>query len=77
MGAWLATIVGLGLIALVLRDLYVTLFDPRGSAAPSATLQRGVRRAVQRVTRRPEMLAVAGPPAMVATMAAWTFSDRR
>jgi hypothetical protein len=71
-GAVLATCLGVTLIAVVAVDVFDALFHHRGpgmlSGAVMRTTWRGFRRAG---TRRRELLAMAGPFALVAVVVAW------
>ena len=68
----LLTLAGLVLVALALRDIFHTLFHPAGSGSLSGLVQRRTWGAWRRVaTRRPSLLVLAGPTAMLATVIAW------
>ena len=58
----LATVAGLVLIAVALRDIFDVLFHLEGRAVMSQAIIRVVWRAVRAVAgRRPQMFALAGP----------------
>jgi Ion channel len=68
----LATIAGIALVVLALRDVYETLFHPRGRGVIHDRLVVGVWRAVRSLAReRPELLASAGPLAFIAVLLTW------
>lgn len=69
----LLTILGVGLTALVIRDVFQTLFAPSGSGGVSHTAAWLVWRLVRSVSRRgPDRLSVAGPLALVSIIMLWT-----
>jgi hypothetical protein len=61
----LATAAGAACIAIALRDVFDTLFHPRGRAILSAAVAAGVQRMFSRRS------AAAGPVALVSTIAGW------
>lgn len=68
---WLA--LGAALVALVLRDIFHTLFHPAGSGSLSSLVQRGVWRGFRLASDRHGWLALAGPTAVVSTIGVWFF----
>ena len=66
------TIAGIVAIVLGLRDAFHTALHPGGHGSLSDAIQSGVWRVFRAAAvHRPELLALAGPLAMVATLAAW------
>jgi hypothetical protein len=68
----LLSLVGVGLNALVLRDMFQTIFAPSGSGMLSRWAARLIWRAVHAMGGRRERLTLAGPVAMVAIILLWT-----
>lgn len=67
-----ATIAGVGLIALALRDVFDTLFHPHGRGIVSERLVRAVWTTVRRLARgRPRVLSYAGPVAFLTVVLTW------
>ncbi len=67
-----ATLVGITLIAIALRDVFHQLFHPSGAGSVSGMLMKALWRVFRRVARRyPSLLALAGPSALVAVIANW------
>ncbi len=65
-------LVGVGLNVLILRDMFHTIFAPRGSGMVSEWAARTIWRAMRLVSkRRTGRLALAGPLAMVAIILLW------
>lgn len=70
----LFTLLGMVLIALVLRDIFHTLFHPTGIGTLSSWGARYLWRAVRLVSRhRDRFLPLAGPLAMVSIIAIWAL----
>jgi voltage-gated potassium channel Kch len=68
----LATLLGVTLIILALRDVFHQLFHPSGAGSISGALMKAVWRAFCLLARRyPSLLALAGPSALVAVIANW------
>jgi Ion channel len=68
----LATIAGVALIALAVRDVFDTLFHPHGRGVVSEALVRAVWRALHRPARtRSGVLSYAGPAAFVLVVLTW------
>ncbi len=68
----LATLLGVTLIVLALRDVFHQLFHPSGAGSVSGMLMKAVWRAFRLVAwRYPSLLALAGPSALVAVIANW------
>lgn len=66
-------LVGAGLVALVLLDMFHTLFAPGGGGRLTAGTARNVWRFVRLIGRgNPERLVAAGPVAMVLVILLWT-----
>lgn len=66
------TLAGLAIIAAALNDAFHTVLHPGGHGAMSDALQSGVWRGFRAAARRrPGLLTIAGPTAMVATLASW------
>jgi voltage-gated potassium channel Kch len=69
----LATLLGVALIVVALRDIFHQLFHPSGTGGLSGRLMKSVWRVFRLFARRyPSLLALAGPSALVATIASWT-----
>lgn len=67
-----ATIAGVGLIALALRDVFDTLFHPHGRGIVSEVLIRAVWGVVRRLARgRPRVLSYAGPVTFLSVVLSW------
>lgn len=67
------TVAGAALIAAALRDIFHTVFHPRGRGGLSVAVQRAVWRLFRGAgRRRPELLSLAGPNAMIASVLLWT-----
>ena len=67
------TFVGLIAIILALRDVFHTVLHPSGHGSLTGNLQSAVWSAFRSAAgRRPALLALAGPVAMIVTLAAWT-----
>ena len=67
------TFVGFIAIVLALRDVFHTVLHPSGHGSLTGNLQLAVWRVFRASAgRRPALLALAGPVAMVVTLAAWT-----
>jgi Ion channel len=64
------TALGVVLVAVVLRDVFDTLFHEAGRAALSTVIMRSVWRAFRRVGGR-RRLALAGPISIIAVVASW------
>jgi hypothetical protein len=70
----LATIAGLVLIALALRDVFDVLFHLEGRGVMSQAIIRVVWRTVRGVAgKRPRTFALAGPLGLLAVIAAWAI----
>jgi hypothetical protein len=70
----IATVAGLSLIAVALRDIFDVLFHLEGRAIMSRAIIRGMWRAVRRIAgTRPRMFALAGPLGLVAVIATWAI----
>lgn len=68
----LATIAGVALVAVAIRDVFDTLFHPHGRGVVSEALIRGVWRALHGVARtRSGILSYAGPSAFVLVVLTW------
>jgi hypothetical protein len=68
----LATLAGVGLIVIALRDIFQTLFHPSGKGSISRTLAHASWQAFRRVALRyPTALQLAGPVGFLATIASW------
>lgn len=68
----LATIVGIALIALAIRDVFDTLFHPHGRGVVSEALIRSVWRGMRAVARgRQAILSYAGPTAFLLVVLSW------
>ena len=68
----LATLLGVTLIVLALRDVFHQLFHPSGAGSISGALMKAVWRTFCLLARRyPSLLALAGPGALVAIIANW------
>ena len=73
--ALLLSALGVALNAIVLRDIFSTLFAPTGSGPLSGLVARHVWRVVRRVARRrPAALALAGPQALLCIIALWALA---
>lgn len=71
-GALLATGTGIALVTVVALDVFDALFHHRGVGMLSGPVMRATWRGFRRLaTRRRALLAVAGPCALVAVVAAW------
>jgi hypothetical protein len=68
---WVISVAGLGVIVVVVRDMFHTLWHPSGRGSLSQSTTRSVWRLSGRGRRRARLLA--GPLAMVAVVAAWTL----
>ncbi|MBA2468833.1 MAG: two pore domain potassium channel family protein [Chloroflexia bacterium] len=69
----LLTLVGVGVMALVIRDIFQTLFAPSGSGRLSQGAARQVWRLVRSVSsRKQDRLSVAGPLSLVLIILLWT-----
>jgi hypothetical protein len=69
----LSTAAGIALIAVVLRDIFDTLFAPRSRGGISSRLAHTLWRMIRRVARsRPGILPVAGPSILLAVIGFWT-----
>ena len=67
-----ATLLGVTLIVLGLRDVFHQLFHPSGAGSVSGMLMKAIWRVFRLVARRyPSLLALAGPSALVAVIASW------
>jgi hypothetical protein len=67
------TLIGVGLNAVVLRDIFHTLFSPSGGGSLSNAIARAVWRAMRLVPlRNPLHLSLAGPLALVTIIVFWT-----
>jgi hypothetical protein len=64
-----ATAAGAFLIAVALRDVFDALFNPEGRAV----LSRSLMRATWRLFRGRRSIALAGPAALIATVASWAL----
>ncbi len=72
MHAALATLAGLALIAIALRDIFQTLFRPAGRGHLARLLMESVWRASRRFAgRRPDLLSATGPALVVVVIFAW------
>jgi hypothetical protein len=68
----LATLAGIALIAVAVRDVFDTLFHPHGRGVVSEALIRGVWRALHRVARgRLGFLSYSGPAAFIIVVLTW------
>lgn len=68
----MATIAGVALIALVVRDVFDTLFHPHGRGVVSEALVRAVWRCLHALAgARPGVLSYAGPSAFVLVVLTW------
>ena len=68
----LATLTGIALIGIAIRDIFETLFHPVGRGALGRRIVRGVWAGFGRLTGRRGPLAIAGPLAYVAVLLTWT-----
>jgi Ion channel len=70
----LLSVLGVGLIALALRDIFDVLFHLEGRASVSRFVTRNVWRAMRRASDvRPQLFPIAGPVGLVATIAVWAI----
>ncbi len=68
----LATLAGVGLIVIALRDIFETLFHPSGKGVVSRMLAHGAWQAFRRLAvRYPAALQLAGPAGFLAVIASW------
>jgi hypothetical protein len=68
----LANALGLGLVLVVLRDIFHQLFHPGGSGHLSDTLMRSVWRVFRRVSSRNSgTLSLSAPTALVTIIVSW------
>ena len=68
----LLTLIGVALIALVLRDIFLSVFSPGSSGTLSTTAVRYVWRAFRWTSRRhPDRLGLAGPVSLVLIIVVW------
>lgn len=66
------TAIGVALILIVLRDIFYTLFNPSSSGAMSSRIIRFLWQRIRTIARhRPRLLSIAGPVALLATIAIW------
>lgn len=69
----LATLFGVGLVFLALREVFQQLFTPNGGGSSSRALMRAVWRVFRRVAvYRTGLLAFAGPVTFLAVIASWS-----
>ncbi len=68
----LATLAGVGLIVIALRDIFQTLFHPSGKGGISRMLAHAGWQAFRRIAlRHPTALQLAGPVGFLVTIASW------
>ncbi|MDP3969270.1 MAG: potassium channel family protein [Nocardioides sp.] len=72
MTAWLLTLVGLGLVATAVRDIFHTLWHPHGFGGVSRLLFRVVWRLGKPWNRGTRSTEMAGPLGLVLTAVCWT-----
>ncbi|MBA2278373.1 MAG: two pore domain potassium channel family protein [Chloroflexia bacterium] len=71
----LLTVLGVALIGVALRDIFHTLFAPTGSGSISSLTARHIWRLFRRwARRRPDVLTLAGPLALLLIIALWTLA---
>ncbi|MEE2032552.1 potassium channel family protein [Rhodococcus chondri] len=68
---WVYTVLGVMLVAVALRDIFATLWHPRGLGTVCRWVFGMIWRVAGRVRRRGRALGSAGPMGMVATVALW------
>lgn len=68
----LETVIGAALVAVVLRDIFHTLFHPSGLGTIARAVFAGVWRATRPAWRRGVGAELAGPASLVAVVATWT-----
>jgi hypothetical protein len=70
--SWLITLVGAVMVALTLRDVFLTLFRPAGKRLASRKVVSSVWWLLWTLAeRRPGTIELAGPSALLATLVAW------
>ncbi len=71
----LATLLGVALIAVALRDIFQELFHPGGGGSLGRTLMGAVWRLFRRIAapRRRALLSFAGPSALLTIIASWVL----
>lgn len=70
---WVSTIAGAVLVAVGLRDIYATLWHPRGLGTVSRTIFATLWRIVLPLSRRGKALASVGPLGIVVTAVTWAM----
>lgn len=68
---WLVSLVGVGLVLAVLRDLFHTLWHPTRHGGISRLVMTSMWRLARRSRLRPRMVGLVGPLAMVTVVGLW------
>lgn len=68
---WVFAAVGLALVLVIVRDVFQTLFEPRGHGSLAAQVMRLVWRVLRPVPDRLRFAALTGPLGMVAVIGTW------
>ncbi|NUS09505.1 MAG: two pore domain potassium channel family protein, partial [Nonomuraea sp.] len=68
---WLVSLVGVGLVLAVLRDLFHTLWHPTRHGGVSRLVMTSMWRLARRSRLRPRMVGLVGPLAMVTVVGLW------
>ncbi len=69
---WISTITGALLIAIGLRDIYATLWHPRGLGTMSRAIFATLWRVVRRISKEGKALGSVGPLGIMSTAITWT-----